>query len=106
MGQWRIAVGRVLGSVDRDFGSWGCGRGPKRGNVLGGDQIPTAWRKELGGWVARISLRTITNVISVIPMFFSLMSAWTAKSHLLCGRGLLFGHRQILLRTCSHRLFG
>ena len=35
----------------------------------------------MDGWVVRISLRTITNVMSVIPMFFSLVSAWIARSY-------------------------
>ncbi len=30
-----------------------------------------------------MSLRTITNVISVIPTFFSAVSAWIARSRLL-----------------------
>ena len=29
-----------------------------------------------------MSLRTITNVISVIPMFFSVVSAWMARTRL------------------------
>ena len=37
----------------------------------------------MDGWVVSISLRTITNVMSVIPAFFSLVSAWIARSHLI-----------------------
>ena len=38
--------------------------------IMGGDQIPTACRKDGGGMVLKISLRTITRVTSVMPMFF------------------------------------
>lgn len=67
----------TLGGYGFDWRVW------IRGDVLGGDQTPTAWRKELDGWVVRISLRTITNVISVIPMFFPLVSAWITTKRLL-----------------------
>ena len=82
-----VSDGGGLRTVDVCFETWDFFffdmRGWSKRNVLGGDQTPTAWRKEMGGCVVRISLRTITNVISVIPMFFSLMSAWIAGSGLL-----------------------
>lgn len=38
--------------------------------IVGGDQTPTAWRKGDGGTVSRRSFRTMTSVMSVMPMFF------------------------------------
>ena len=45
-------------------------------SMLGADQMPTEWRNEGGGWVVRISLRTMTRVVSVIPTFW----IWTLVS--------------------------
>lgn len=39
-------------------------------SIVGGDQIPTACRKDEDGTVARTSLRTMTRVTSVMPIFF------------------------------------
>ena len=38
--------------------------------MVGGDQTPTAWRKEEGGCRSRRSWRMMTRVVSVMPMFF------------------------------------
>lgn len=38
--------------------------------TVGGDQMPTAWRKAGEGTVSSKSLRMITRVTSVMPMFF------------------------------------
>ena len=38
--------------------------------MTGGDHMPSAWRKDGGGIVLKTSLRTITIVVSVIPIFF------------------------------------
>ena len=38
-----------------------------------------------------MSLRMMTNVMSVIPMFFSLVSAWITRSHLLAVLAYLLG---------------
>lgn len=38
--------------------------------IVGGDQMPTAWRNAGEGTVSSMSLRMITRVTSVIPMFF------------------------------------
>ena len=38
--------------------------------MLGGDQMPSEWRKEGGGWMVRSDLRRMRMVVSVMPMFF------------------------------------
>ena len=46
--------------------------------TTGGDQTPTAWRKEEDGIVVKRSLRTINSVTSVMPMFFCAPPKMTA----------------------------
>ncbi len=38
--------------------------------IVGGDQTPTECKNEEGGWVESRSLRTMTSVTSVMPIFF------------------------------------